>query len=81
MSVWVKHILDYFGATVNIASRVSHLSQGNDVVLTEEMLADQETQAEAVQHGDIEAFEADLHGYDQRFRLQRLVFPTQKPSL
>jgi len=48
--------------TENIASRVSHLSQGNDVVLGEETLAEQETHVEAVQHGGIEAFEADLYG-------------------
>jgi adenylate cyclase len=74
ISVTLNDRLDYFGATVNIASRVSHLSQGNDVVLTEAMMEDQETHAEAIQHGRFESFEADLRGFDQRFRLQRLVF-------
>ena len=75
ISVTLNDRLDYFGATVNVASRVSHLSQGDDVILTEEMLSDQETQAEAAHHGDLDTFEAELHGYDRRFRLQRLVFP------
>jgi class 3 adenylate cyclase len=76
ISVTLNDRLDYFGATVNIASRVSHLSRGDDVVLTEKMLLDRETQAQAVQHGNLEAFETELRGYEQRFRLQRLVFPT-----
>ena len=80
ISVTLNDRLDYFGATVNVASRVSHLSQGNDIVLTEEMLADQETQAEAVQHGNLESFEVKLRGYDRHFRLQRLIFPIQKPG-
>jgi len=74
LSVTLNDRMDYFGATVNIASRVSHLSQGNDVVLTEKMLADQETGAEVVQHGVLEPFEAELRGYDRNFRLQHLVF-------
>jgi class 3 adenylate cyclase len=80
ISVTLNDRLDYFGATVNVASRVSHLSQGNDIVLTKEMLADQETQAEAVQHGNLESFEVKLRGYDRHFRLQRLIFPIQKPG-
>ena len=75
MTIWVSHLLDYFGATVNIASRASRLAQGNDVVLTETMLSDQEVQTEATQYGELEAFETELRGYDQHFRLQRLVFP------
>jgi class 3 adenylate cyclase len=75
LSVTLNERLDYFGATVNIASRVSHLSRGHDVILTEEMLADPEAHAEAIQHGNFETFEAELHGYDQHFQLQRLVFP------
>lgn len=74
ISVTLNGKLDYFGATVNIASRVSHLSQGNDVVLTENMFTDRETQAEAARHGDVEPFESELRGYDRGFRLHRLVF-------
>ncbi|MCP4542813.1 MAG: adenylate/guanylate cyclase domain-containing protein [Chloroflexi bacterium] len=81
LSVTLNDRLDYFGATVNIASRVSHLSQGNDVILTEEMLADQETHAEAIQNGHFENLEAELQGYDQHFCLQRLIFPIQEPTV
>ena len=74
ISVTLNDRLDYFGATVNVASRVSHLSQGNDAILTEEMLSDEETQAEVVKHGNLTPFETELRGYDQHFQLQRLVF-------
>jgi class 3 adenylate cyclase len=74
ISVTLNDRLDYFGATVNIASRVSHLAQGNDAILTEEMLSDEETHAEAVKCGILEPFETGLRGYDQHFRLQRLIF-------
>jgi class 3 adenylate cyclase len=74
ISVTLNERLDYFGATVNIASRVSHLSHGDDVVLTTAMLENQEARAEARQHGHLEDFESALHGYEQHFRLQRLVF-------
>jgi class 3 adenylate cyclase len=74
ISVTLNERLDYFGATVNIASRVSHLSYGRDVVLTQVVLASQETQAEALQRGRLEGFESELHGYEQSFQLQRLFF-------
>lgn len=73
ISVTLNDQLDYFGATVNVASRVSRLSRGKDIVLTEAMLADQETRAEVAQNGEVESFESKLHGYEERFQLKRLV--------
>lgn len=73
ISVTLNERLDYFGATVNIASRVSHLSDGRDVVLTEEMLTDPETQEVAARYGKLESFEMPLRGYDRGFRLWRLL--------
>jgi len=73
ISVTLNDKLDYFGSTVNIAARISHLSRGDDVVLTPEMWEDQAVQEEISQHGQVEDFDADLHGYDQSFQLQRLV--------
>jgi class 3 adenylate cyclase len=78
ISVTLNERLDYFGATVNIASRVSHLSRGDDVVFTEAMFSDREVQTEAAQHGELESFETELRGYDQCFRLQRLVFESSR---
>jgi len=74
ISVTLNNQLDYFGATVNIAARVSHLSQGRDVVLTEAVMDDHEARAEAMQHGQLEYFESQLRGYEQCFELQRLIF-------
>jgi class 3 adenylate cyclase len=74
ISVTLNNQLDYFGATVNIASRVSHLSQGRDVILTEAVMDGQEARAEATRYGQLECFETELRGYEQRFELQRLVF-------
>jgi class 3 adenylate cyclase len=73
ISVTLNDKLDYFGATVNIAARVSHLSNGNDIVLTPAMLQDQEMRTKAGKSGRLESFQAELHGYDQHFELQRLV--------
>jgi class 3 adenylate cyclase len=75
ISVTLNDRLDYFGATVNIAARVSHLSRGNDVILSDTMLSDPEVRAVASQHGRLEDFEAELRGFDQHFQLQRLVLP------
>ncbi len=74
ISVTLNNQLDYFGATVNIAARVSHFSKGDDVVLTKEVMDDQETRIEAEQYGQLEGFETELRGYEQSFQLQRLVF-------
>lgn len=38
LAVTLNGRLDYFGQTVNLAARVQALSQGNDIVLTDEML-------------------------------------------
>ena len=78
ISVTLNDRLDYFGATVNIASRVSHLSRGNDAILTTEMLSDQETRTEVLKHGNIELFETELRGYDKHFQLRRLIFKNTK---
>lgn len=73
ISVTLNDSLDYFGTTVNIVARVSHLAHGDDVVLTSSMLEDQETKAEAIKHGDLEGFRAELRGCEGRFQLLRLV--------
>jgi class 3 adenylate cyclase len=74
ISVTLNEQLDYFGVTVNVASRISHLSRGGDVVLSEAMMSDSEVRSEATQQGAIESFVTDLRGFDQRFELQRLIF-------
>jgi class 3 adenylate cyclase len=73
ISVTLNEKLDYFGATVNIASRISRLSHGGDVVLTPAMLEDETVQRQAAQQGELESFSTALHGYEQSFELKRLV--------
>jgi class 3 adenylate cyclase len=74
ITVTLNDTLDYFGATVNIASRISHLSQGDDVILTPQMLQNDEIQAILPRIGTLKDFECNLHGYEQRFQLGRLIF-------
>jgi len=74
ITVTLNDTLDYFGATVNIASRVSHLSRGDDVILTPQVMQDGEVRAMLPKIGRLEDFECNLHGYEQRFQLCRLIF-------
>jgi class 3 adenylate cyclase len=72
--VTLNDTLDYFGATVNISSRISHLSRGDDVIPSPQMLQDQAVQVIVPKIGTLEDFESNLHGYKERFELGRLVF-------
>jgi class 3 adenylate cyclase len=40
IAVTAGGVLDYFGATVNVASRLEHACQGGEIVLSEAMLAE-----------------------------------------
>ena len=75
ISVTLNGRLDYFGSTVNIAARISHLSSGDDVVLSAEVLADEDAGTEVARHGQAAPFETTLRGYNQHFRLYRLWLP------
>lgn len=74
ISVTLNGRLDYFGGTVNIASRISHLSEGDDIVLTEAMWEDEKVQAQARSCGHLGVFETNLRGFDECFQLRRIVF-------
>ena len=63
--------LDYFGSTVNAAARLPPLSAGDDVVLTEAVRADPEV-AELLADRPLDALDAELKGFDERFRLYRV---------
>jgi class 3 adenylate cyclase len=67
--------LDYFGSTVNIASRIQEFSAGRDIVITAAVRHDPEVaQWLAEQAGDMRAepFIATLKGLDDQFQLFRL---------
>ena len=65
--------LDYFGTTVNMASRVQGASRGDDVVFTQAMV-DDPTVRQLLEHKGLktELFEAMLAGYTETFTLYRL---------
>jgi adenylate cyclase len=66
--------LDYFGRTVNMAARIQGLSQGNDIIISRELLTD--LQSRALLDGDaiiVESFAASLKGIDGTLELLRLT--------
>jgi class 3 adenylate cyclase len=69
--------LDYFGGTVNIASRLESLSSGTDVIISRAVRTDPEVDAllaEECYTGSRESFESPLKGYDtERFELWRIA--------
>ncbi len=78
LAVKLNDRLDFFGGAVNTAARVQGLSRGNDVVVTNEVIAD----IEAKQNGQerrfqIEnSFDAQLRGLSETVRVHRLVAAT-----
>ena len=62
--------LDYFGQTVNIASRVQHLAGAGELVIPEELLPllEPEERVRATEH-----FEARVKGVECPLRLVRLA--------
>lgn len=67
--------LDYFGETINIASRLSELAQGGDVVISQAILQDPTARAVATQQGELAPLSAQLRGLSDRFDLYRLRVP------
>ena len=63
--------LDYFGQTVNVASRVQHLAHSGELVLEEATLAALRPEAEALVHAG-ERFEATVKGIEAPLRLVRV---------
>jgi len=65
--------LDYFGETVNIASRLSGVAQGDDVILSHGVLEDSNICTLAKSLGQLTPFTARLNGLPQNFDLHRWV--------
>lgn len=63
--------LDFFGGAVNTAARVQGLSDGNDVVVTDEVFAELESSVQPV--NVIESFDSDLRGLPDAVLVHRLV--------
>lgn len=73
VAVNANNILDYFGKTVNLAARIQGTSQGDDVVLAEEIYEIDNVQ-DCIKHYEVKAerFEGELRGYDHGIKLIRL---------
>jgi len=66
--------LDYFGTTVNLAARLEGLSRGGDVIISEKLRQDLAVdKLLASKPIDIARFETGIKGFDEHFRLYRLV--------
>jgi class 3 adenylate cyclase len=76
IAVTLNDRLDYFGSTVNMASRLEHLSRGGDLVLSSVVREDPEVAQFLAEAGHlrVEPLETELKGFDQvRFSLWRVV--------
>jgi len=76
IAVTLNDRLDYFGSTVNLASRLEKFSSGEDVIVSDVIRRDPEVAAlVAAESGELaaERFEAQLKGFDdQEFPLWRV---------
>ena len=73
-AVNLNETLDYFGTAVNVAARIQRESHGGDVVITEEVMRDEETQKQLsdLSH-DHDEFEVEIRGLSGKRRLHRLT--------
>ncbi len=66
IAVTLNERLDYFGTTVNLAARLGHLSQGDDLVLSEEMVRDPEVRELLVRWGcEVTPTTAQVRGFEE----------------
>lgn len=76
IAVALNDRLDYFGSTVNVASRLEKFASGNETVISHTVYADPEVQAlmaQSAEHLVANCFEERLKGYDeQTFMLWRV---------
>jgi class 3 adenylate cyclase len=77
LAVKLNDRLDFFGGAVNTAARVQGLSRGNDVVVSDEVIAEIDTEKDGRKQFQIrESFDARLRGLPKRVRVNRLVAAT-----
>jgi class 3 adenylate cyclase len=77
LAVRLNGRLDFFGGAVNTASRVQGLSRGQDVVVTDAVLADIEAEGAtgAPRPRVVESFDAELRGIPAPVVVHRLATP------
>lgn len=67
--------LDYFGSTVNIAARLSHFSQGGEVILSEPIRNDPEVIAfleRTAAPNSVSRFQSEIRGFDSSMELWKI---------
>ena len=74
IAVTTGDVLDYFGATVNIAARLEHQCHGGEVIVSEAVARDAETAAMLADRTQIEET-AILRGVSAPVRFLRIVGP------
>ena len=72
ITVTLNERLDYFGTTVNIASRVSNLARGQEIVLTQTAYAEPGVAERAAAY-PVQCFESDIRGLDEKIAVCRLA--------
>ncbi len=70
--VTLNHRLDYFGTTVNVAARLSDLSGGDEVVLSETLLTDPATRQLVASLGETRPLHTTLRGLSRPISTHRL---------
>lgn len=82
IAVNLNNKLDYFGSTVNFASRLESFSSGYDMIISEKMFCDPEVQNYLLQKKNsifVQTFETNLKGFEkQSFKLFKLIFEFKK---
>ncbi len=67
--------LDYFGSTLNIAARLPNFSSGNEIIFSEAIRSDPDTQvflAERAKVNTLIRFQGEIKGFDEVFALWRI---------
>jgi class 3 adenylate cyclase len=72
--VTLNHRLDYFGGTVNIASRLSGLAQGNDLIISHAVLEEPEANRVITTFPALVDEEVELRGLTGSIHVHRIVF-------
>lgn len=73
--------LDYFGETVNIAARLAGLAQGDDVILSQEVVAEARVCQLAESMGNLRSFASQLSGLPDCFDLYQVTLKSANQSV
>ncbi len=79
ITVTLNERLDYFGTTVNVASRVSNLARGQEIMLTQTAYAEPGVTEIAATYA-VDCFESDIRGLDEKIAVCRLTLDPPTPA-